>query len=340
MPLYEHVFLARQDLAQAQVDALAETATKIIEDNGGKVAKTETWGLKSLAYKIDRNRKALLGGDDKEAVIMIGVARLVPGVHPDRVQPALLEPIPVRFERLDSLNMAQRFAESELSLPIHPYLSDEQVEQLKTHGKVTRGRIGVGVQEPSASWGNMLSDAQSIGTIGRPITSKGAASTISNSCCTMCAENSTSPSRCTGDSSVGRRQGCGDFRRSGGHGSGAAARPIGDLTDPVALVTVGIERLVTMIREDPDTWRPILQPPDGLPDVVMKRIEADREQIQELVFEEHPALSSPRQITRYLCGLTSPATSRAKLTKQPMFGCFAAVPFRKVLAEVEQAMEG
>ncbi len=43
MALYEHTFLARQDLAQAQVDALAETATKIIEDNGGKVVKTETW---------------------------------------------------------------------------------------------------------------------------------------------------------------------------------------------------------------------------------------------------------------------------------------------------------
>ena len=39
--------LARQDLAQAQVDALAETATKIIEDDGGKVVKTETWGLRS-----------------------------------------------------------------------------------------------------------------------------------------------------------------------------------------------------------------------------------------------------------------------------------------------------
>ena len=58
MPLYEHVFLARQDLAQAQVDALAENATKIISDNGGKVAKTETWGLKSLAYRIAKNRKA------------------------------------------------------------------------------------------------------------------------------------------------------------------------------------------------------------------------------------------------------------------------------------------
>ncbi|MFA6115079.1 MAG: 30S ribosomal protein S6 [Sphingomonas sp.] len=58
MALYEHVFLARQDLAQAQVDTLAETATKIIEDNKGKVVKTESWGLRSLAYKIAKNRKA------------------------------------------------------------------------------------------------------------------------------------------------------------------------------------------------------------------------------------------------------------------------------------------
>ncbi len=58
MALYEHVFLARQDLSQAQVDALAAAATEIIEKNDGKVTKTETWGLKNLAYKIDRNRKA------------------------------------------------------------------------------------------------------------------------------------------------------------------------------------------------------------------------------------------------------------------------------------------
>ena len=58
MALYEHVFLARQDLSQAQVDALAATATEIVEANKGKVTKTETWGLKTLAYKIERNRKA------------------------------------------------------------------------------------------------------------------------------------------------------------------------------------------------------------------------------------------------------------------------------------------
>lgn len=58
MAQYEHVFLARQDLSQAQVDALAEGVTKIVEENKGQVVRTETWGLKQLAYKIEKNRKA------------------------------------------------------------------------------------------------------------------------------------------------------------------------------------------------------------------------------------------------------------------------------------------
>ncbi|WP_295638635.1 30S ribosomal protein S6 [Novosphingobium sp.] len=58
MPLYEHVFLARQDLSQAQVDTLAAGATEIVESMGGKITKTESWGLRSLAYKIAKNRKA------------------------------------------------------------------------------------------------------------------------------------------------------------------------------------------------------------------------------------------------------------------------------------------
>lgn len=57
MPLYEHVFIARQDLSQSQVDALAETVTNIVTEFKGEVHKTETWGLKQLAYKIQKNRK-------------------------------------------------------------------------------------------------------------------------------------------------------------------------------------------------------------------------------------------------------------------------------------------
>ena len=58
MPLYEHVFLARQDVSNQQVDALTKEFSDVITENGGKVAKTEYWGLKSLAYKIKKNRKA------------------------------------------------------------------------------------------------------------------------------------------------------------------------------------------------------------------------------------------------------------------------------------------
>jgi ATP-dependent DNA helicase RecQ len=67
--------------------------------------------------------------------------------------------------------------------------------------------------------------------------------------------------------------------------------------------------------------------------------EEDDELIRGLIFEELPPLATSRQITRYLCGLTSPATSRAKLTKRPEFARFAHVPFRTVLARVEQLAE-
>ncbi len=58
MPLYEHVFLARQDVSNAQVEALTKEYIGIIEEGGGKVTKSEYWGLKSLAYKIKKSRKA------------------------------------------------------------------------------------------------------------------------------------------------------------------------------------------------------------------------------------------------------------------------------------------
>jgi small subunit ribosomal protein S6 len=58
MPLYEHVFLARQDVSNAQVEALTKDYTDVIEQGGGKITKSEYWGVKTLAYKIKKNRKA------------------------------------------------------------------------------------------------------------------------------------------------------------------------------------------------------------------------------------------------------------------------------------------
>lgn len=57
MAFYESVFIARQDIAAPQVETLTENITKIIEGEGGSVIKTEYWGLRSLAYRIKKNRK-------------------------------------------------------------------------------------------------------------------------------------------------------------------------------------------------------------------------------------------------------------------------------------------
>ncbi len=57
MPYYESVFIARQDITAAQVDALAAEFAEIVRKNGGQVTKTESWGLRSMAYRIKKNRK-------------------------------------------------------------------------------------------------------------------------------------------------------------------------------------------------------------------------------------------------------------------------------------------
>ncbi|WP_414471201.1 30S ribosomal protein S6 [Microvirga sp. M2] len=58
MPLYEHIFMARQDVTPQQVEAMVDQYKGVIEQNGGSIEKTEMWGVKSLAYRIKKNRKA------------------------------------------------------------------------------------------------------------------------------------------------------------------------------------------------------------------------------------------------------------------------------------------
>ena len=58
MPLYEHVFLARQDVSAQQVEELSAQITGVIQQLGGKVTKLEQWGLRSLSYRVRKNRKA------------------------------------------------------------------------------------------------------------------------------------------------------------------------------------------------------------------------------------------------------------------------------------------
>lgn len=72
MALYEHVFIARQDLSNAQAEALIEHFGTILKDNGGTVVGSEYWGVKTMAYKVNKNRKghyAFLRSDAPSAAV-------------------------------------------------------------------------------------------------------------------------------------------------------------------------------------------------------------------------------------------------------------------------------
>ena len=57
MPLYEHVFISRQDLSNTQAEGLIEHFGTVLSDNGGSIVEQEYWGVKTMAYKINKNRK-------------------------------------------------------------------------------------------------------------------------------------------------------------------------------------------------------------------------------------------------------------------------------------------
>ncbi len=72
MALYEHVFIARQDISSQQVEGLTDMITAVLEENGGKITKQEYWGIKSLAYRVKKNRKghySLLNIDAEHSAI-------------------------------------------------------------------------------------------------------------------------------------------------------------------------------------------------------------------------------------------------------------------------------
>ena len=84
MPLYEHVFIARQDLSNAQAEGLIEHFGQILSDNGGKIVGTEYWGLRTLAYKVNKNRKGHYGymRTDSPSAAVSEMERLM-GIHDD-----------------------------------------------------------------------------------------------------------------------------------------------------------------------------------------------------------------------------------------------------------------
>src|SRR5689334_21714168 len=94
MPLYEHVFLARQDLSAQQIDELTAQYKGVIEGLGGKVAKSEYWGVKTLTYRMRKNRKAhfTLMNVDAPSAAMVEVERQ------QRINEDILRQLTVRVE--------------------------------------------------------------------------------------------------------------------------------------------------------------------------------------------------------------------------------------------------
>ncbi len=97
MPLYESVFIARNDVTQAQVDAVADQVAGILTEQGGEVKKREYWGLRGLAYRIKKNRKGhyMLLGIDASPAAMQEVERQL-GLNED-----VLRVLTLRVEAID-----------------------------------------------------------------------------------------------------------------------------------------------------------------------------------------------------------------------------------------------
>lgn len=97
MPFYEHVFLARQDASAQQVEELTTQLKGVVEQMGGKVTKTESWGVRSLTYRIAKNRKAhfTLLNLDAPAAAVVEIERQ------ERIHEDVLRYLTVRVDELE-----------------------------------------------------------------------------------------------------------------------------------------------------------------------------------------------------------------------------------------------
>ena len=97
MPLYEHVFLARQDASAQQVEEFTTQITGVIEGLGGKVTKTENWGVRSLTYRMNKNRKAhfMMLNIDGPAAVVAEIERQ------ERINEDIIRYLTVRVEELE-----------------------------------------------------------------------------------------------------------------------------------------------------------------------------------------------------------------------------------------------
>lgn len=97
MPYYETVFIARQDISATQVESLADTFTKTIEDQGGQIAKREVWGLRPLAYRMKKQRKG--------HYVLFNIDAPAPAVHEMerqmRINEDILRHLTIRVDELE-----------------------------------------------------------------------------------------------------------------------------------------------------------------------------------------------------------------------------------------------
>ena len=98
MPFYENIFIARQDISTAQVEALTETFATLVAENGGKVEKREYWGLRNLSYRMKKNRKGhyVLFNLDAPSAAVIELERNM------RINEDILRYMTVRVEELET----------------------------------------------------------------------------------------------------------------------------------------------------------------------------------------------------------------------------------------------
>ncbi len=97
MALYEHIIIVRQDVSAAQVETLAEELSTIITENGGSVEKVEQWGLRTLAYRIKKNRKGhyVLMNIDAPSAAVVEMERL------ERINEDIIRILTIRVEELE-----------------------------------------------------------------------------------------------------------------------------------------------------------------------------------------------------------------------------------------------
>jgi small subunit ribosomal protein S6 len=97
MALYEHIIIVRQDVSTAQVETLTEELSAIITDNGGSVEKVEQWGLRTLAYRIKKNRKGhyVLMNIDAPSAAVVEMERL------ERINEDIIRILTIRVEELE-----------------------------------------------------------------------------------------------------------------------------------------------------------------------------------------------------------------------------------------------